>query len=108
MATSRLEGKRNAMAVAVRLLVAVAPCLMTLLFAWLVTGPLSLGGGEKDILLVIPLLFWSLLFCGSQLVLWWRSVGMGRSIAISAGVATVLVIVAMGVLAIVLQLRVAS
>ncbi len=108
MASSRLEGNRNTTAVAVRLLVAVAPGLLTLLFAWLVAGPLGLGGSEKDILLVIPLLLWSLLFCGSQVVLWWRSVGLGRSIAISAGVATVLVIVAMGVLAVVLQLRVAS
>jgi len=105
---ARDDRRTDTMAVAVRLLVAVAPILLTLLFAYLAAGPLSLGGGEKDILLAIPLLLWSLLFCGAQLVLWWRRVALGRSIAIAAGVATVLVIVAMTVLAIALQLRVES
>jgi hypothetical protein len=91
------------MHIAARLLVAVVPFLLTLLFAWLVSGHLSLGGGEKDIFLVIPLLLWSVLFLCCYLVLWWRRFALGRSVAVSAGFATALVVIAWVVLAIALQ-----
>lgn len=76
------------MQIAIRLLIALVPFALTLVFAWLVAGPLSLGGGEKDILLVIPLLLWSLAFLCSCLVLWRRQTNMPRSIALSTAVAT--------------------
>lgn|GEM_PF-958522 len=91
------------MNITARLLVAVAPFLLTFLFAWLVSGPLSLGGGEKDILLAIPLLLWSLLFLCCYLVLWWRRFTLSHSITVAAGFATALIVVAWLVLIIALQ-----
>ena len=85
-----------------RLLVAVAPLGASLLFAWLLTGSLSLGGGEKDILLAIPLVAWSALFCVSYLVLWSRRVRLLPTVAWAGGIATVGVVVAIfGLLALV-------
>jgi hypothetical protein len=86
-----------------RILVPLLPFLLTLLFAWLVAGPLSLGGGEKDIFLVIPLLLWSLIFAGCYLILWWRRSALGRSVVISAACATALVIVSVIFLAVAWQ-----
>ena len=91
------------MHIAARLLVAVVPFLVTFLFAWLVSGQLSLGGGEKDLFLVIPLLLWSALFLCCYLLLWWRRFAFGRSVVVSAGFATALVVIAFIFLAIALQ-----
>ncbi len=63
------------------------PLLLSLALAWLVTGPVSLGGGEKDILLVLPLVLWSFLYLCAGLALWWRGMALGRALAWSAGVA---------------------
>lgn len=71
-----------------RLFIAALPLLLTASFAWLLSGGLSLGGGEKDIFLALPLLLWSLLFLCSYLALWWRKATNGRAIGVSAAVAT--------------------
>lgn len=92
----------SAMHIAVRILVAITPLLATFVFVWLVSGPLNMGSGEKDIFLAIPLLLWSLLFSGCYLVLWWRGFTLGRSSGVSAGFATALVVIAWVVLLVVL------
>ena len=81
------------MKILARLLVAIVPLLLTFVFAWLVSGPLSLGGGEKDLFLAVPLLVWSVLFFAALLVLGWRKVSLGRSTAVAAGIATALLVV---------------
>lgn len=83
------------MSTALRLLLAAAPLLLTVLLGWLVMdGNLNLGGGEKDIFLVLPLLVWSLVFLGCFLLLWWRRSTLGRTVALSAGFATGFVVTA--------------
>jgi hypothetical protein len=74
---------------------AAAPLLLTLLFGWLVMeGNLNLGGGEKDVFLLFPLLLWSLVYLCCFLLLWWRRSALGRTVALSAAIATGLVIAA--------------
>jgi len=78
-----------------RLLLAVAPLLLTVLFGWLVMdGYLNFGGGEKDIFLLIPLLLWSFVYLCCYLVFWWRQCGLGRSVALSSVIATGFVVIA--------------
>ncbi|PIX59585.1 MAG: hypothetical protein COZ47_11635 [Lysobacterales bacterium CG_4_10_14_3_um_filter_64_11] len=86
------------MPVVFRYLIAVLPFALTAGFVWLVSGPLSLGGGEKDIFLSIPLLLWSFVFLVGYLLLWLRGARLARSIAVSAAIATVVVAVAWVVL----------
>ena len=75
--------------VVLRLLIAVAPLLASLLFAWLVMeGNLNFGGGEKDIFLTVPLLIWSGIFLLSELTLWLQGFVVRRSVTVSAGLAT--------------------
>lgn len=81
------------MKILARLLVAIVPLLLTFVFVWLISGPLSLGGGEKDLFLAVPLLLWSVLFLSAILVLGWRKVSLGRSAAVAAGIATALLVV---------------
>ena len=83
------------MSAARRLLLAVAPLLLSVLLAWLLMdGKLNLSGGEKDIVLVVPFLLWSLIFLCCFLILWWRRFALNRSLALSASIATVLVVIA--------------
>ena len=87
------------MQVLLRLFLAIVPLLITVLLAWIVmAGYLSLGGGEKDIFLVVPLLIWSMVYLCSFLTLWWRRASIGRSVSVSAGFATGLVVMAFLVL----------
>jgi hypothetical protein len=81
------------MTIALRLLIAGLPLLLALLFAFLVTAPLSFGSGEKDILLALPLLLWSLVYLVCFLVLWVRHRPLWRSCAVASGVATGVVFV---------------
>ena len=70
-----------------KLLVAVTPLLLTFLFAWFVVEG-DYFGNDKDIVLVVPLLAWSLVFLLTFIILWWRKFTLGRSVVISAAVAT--------------------
>jgi hypothetical protein len=76
------------MRIFVRLLIAVAPLLLALMFAWRMAQ-----NGDKDIVLAIPPVVWSLTFLVSFVVLWWRKLTPGRSIGISAAIATGLVVI---------------
>ncbi|MEW5976773.1 MAG: hypothetical protein AB1898_13300 [Acidobacteriota bacterium] len=87
----------------VRLVAVLAPLLLSILLGWAVLGPLSLGSGEKDIILVIPLLMWSFFYLVCHLILWWRHAAFGRSMIVSSIAATALVVVSWIVLVVVLQ-----
>lgn len=82
-----------------RIVLAIAPLLATLLFAWLtMESYLNLGGGEKDVFLTVPLLLWSLIYLFSFLALWWRHSSAARAVAVSSGLATGAVVMAWAVL----------
>lgn len=77
-----------------RSLLALAPLLLALLFGWLtVEGRLNLGAGEKDIVLVLPVLAWALLFACACAVNWWRGAATTRGATWAAIVATALLLV---------------
>lgn len=72
-----------------KLLLAVAPLLLSMLFGWLVMdGRLNFGDGDKEVLLAAPLLFWSLAYLCCYVTLWWRRSTLGRTLALSASIDT--------------------
>lgn len=78
-----------------KLLLAVTPLLLSLLFGWLVMdGHLNFGGGDKETLLAVPLLFWSLAYLSCYATLWWRRSTLGRTLALSASLATGFLVIA--------------
>ena len=84
----------------------VLPLLLSGVLVWLtMEGHLNFGGGEKDVLLAIPLLLWSLAYLSCYLVLWWRGCPTKRSVVVSSGLATGLVLLAWTVLWLVSWLR---
>ena len=85
------------MTVLTRLLGAFGPLLLTpVLFFALAEGYVNLGGGDKDILMVLPWLLWSVVFAVSALVLWRRRWPHARALlrAGLVGAATVMVVFA--------------
>jgi hypothetical protein len=78
---------------ALRVAIALLPlCLAPLLVHLIGDGVIDLGGGEKDLVWVLPWTLWSLLFAIASLVLWRRGWPLSRatSWAAIAGVAGVL------------------
>lgn len=72
-----------------RLAAALAPLALCFVVGWSVTsGPISLGGGEKDIFIVFPLAIWSLVFALSSLATWAGGASLSKSSKVSALVAT--------------------
>lgn len=70
-----------------RLATALAPLLLAPLLLYLIAaGRLSLGGGEKDLVWLLPWTLWSLLFAMSSLVLWWRGWTAVRATVWSAAI----------------------
>lgn len=61
---------------------ALAPVLVILI----ANGQLDLGGGEKDLVWVLPWLLWSIIFAVSSFVLWYLGWPLSRSSARSAAV----------------------
>ena len=82
-----------------RFLTKIAICLLPLaltpLWGFLISeGYLNLGGGCKDIILLIPWLLWSLVYSVFFIVLWIRGRPFGQLIAYSvAGASGVIVLV---------------
>ena len=72
----------------VRILAAVTPIVASLLLVPLLVGPLSLDGGEKDVLLAFPFLVWSALYLVISLGFWWRGLSLVATAAWAAGLAT--------------------
>lgn len=81
-----------------RLGVAFGPLVASLALGWLVMeGGVGLGGGEKDILLVMPLTAWSAVFAGASVALWSRQLPLGatsRRAALGATLALTVLIAA--------------
>lgn len=79
---------------AARLLTAAFPLALTPLLFWLLAeGYLNLGGGEKDILLTVPWLLWSLAFLIGALWNWHKRLPLARALGWAAVVATGLLLV---------------
>ena len=63
-----------------RIALALLPLLLTPALVQLIaSGWLDLGGGEKDLVVVLPWALWSLLFAVTSLVLWRRGSTVVRS-----------------------------
>ena len=78
-----------------RSLTALAPLAATLLLSFLtMEGYVNFGGGDKDILVAIPLLLFSVLFLLSCLIAWWRGLPPGRAARVSALASAAVVVVA--------------
>jgi hypothetical protein len=80
-------------------IVKLALCLLPLaispaLFFLIAEGHLNFGGGEKDILLLVPWLIWSLIYAIVFGILWARGWPARRSVAYAASLATALILVA--------------
>ncbi len=78
---------------AVRVAIALLPlCFAPALVYLIGDGRIDLGGGEKDLVWVLPWTLWSLLFAIASLVLWRRGWPLSRATGRSAlvGVAGVL------------------
>jgi hypothetical protein len=93
----------------VRLVVILLPLASVPLLAHLIAaGRIDLGGGEKDLVWVLPWLLWSVLSGISSSVLWRRGRSLSRSTAWSALVGLLGVLVAATILAAFGQLGVAG
>jgi hypothetical protein len=92
-----------------RLGIALLPAALTpLLVVAIGSDWISLGGGEKDLVVAIPWALWSVIFAVSSLVLWRRGWSLSRSIRRSAVVGLAGVVLAAALLAAVGQLGVAG
>jgi hypothetical protein len=68
-----------------RIAIALLPFTFTPVILYLIaSGHLDLGGGEMDLLVVLPCLLWSFLFAVTSLILWRRSWPVVRSTVWSA------------------------
>jgi hypothetical protein len=99
---------RPALAI-LRVALTLVPLALTPVFAYLLShGDINLGGGEKDVIVLIPWLLWSLVFAVSSWLLWWRGHDLWAStrrsaLAGLAGLAiAILALVAYGTLRMVL------
>ena len=80
----------------VRLVVAFAPLVATPVLAHLINnGTLNFGGGEKDIVVIVPWLAWSVLYAVFSMVYWRTRRGIVRSTFLAAGWSAVIVVVAL-------------
>jgi hypothetical protein len=82
--------------------------LTPVLVQLIATGRLDLGGGEKDLVWVIPWFLWSLIFAVTSLFLWHRRWSAARSFTRSALAGLGGVLLAAVILALLGQLGVAG
>jgi hypothetical protein len=81
--------------VLLRLSACLLPLALTPAWAYLIAeSHLDFGGGEKDLLLLIPWLAWSLVYLAFSVVLWIRRRPIRKGILYSAGGATIVLILA--------------
>lgn len=79
-----------------RLLLGTAPLALTLLLLLLLLGgSISLGGGEKDILVAIPFVAWSVFYLVCFIALWAKGKGLRASAVTSSWLATGLLLAAL-------------
>lgn len=73
-----------------QVLLALIPLMLTPVLLYLIAeGRLDFGGGEKDLILLLPWLIWSVLFAVCSLVLIYRRWALAKWAASSAALATV-------------------
>ena len=72
-----------------RFLLGIAPLGLTPILAFLIAeGYLNFGGGEKDLLLLIPWILWAIIYSIIYVVQWIKKTNIIRGLYISAGGAT--------------------
>jgi hypothetical protein len=77
----------------------LGPLALTPLLVLLIAeGYLNFGGGEKDLILVLPWLLWSVIYAIVFAVCWSRRLSLRRVLSYAAGGATILVVSAWVVL----------
>jgi len=68
-------------ATVLRLLTGALPLALTPVFVWLVAeGLLNFGGGEKDILLAVPWMLWSVIFFFHSMFFWYRGYPLAKAL----------------------------
>jgi hypothetical protein len=68
------------MLIVIRLIVSLLPLVLTPVLGYLLAqGYINFGGGEKDILVLLPWMVWSLVFAISSWVFWRRGHSILRS-----------------------------
>ena len=68
--------------ISLRLGLSILPLALTPLLGFLIAeGYLNFGGGEKDLLLLLPWLAWSVVYLFFFLVFWWKRVSIRRGLA---------------------------
>jgi hypothetical protein len=68
------------MLIVLRLIVSLLPLALTPVLGYLLAqGYINLGGGEKDILMLLPWMVWSIVFGFSSWVFWRRGHSIPRS-----------------------------
>jgi hypothetical protein len=78
-----------------KLVLCVGPLALSPLLLFLIAdGYLNFGGGEKDIILMLPWVLWSLVYAIVFAVCWGRKLPLRRGLSYAAGGATVLLVVA--------------
>ena len=93
----------------VRVAIALLPVALTPVLVNLIAGgQIDLGGGEMDLVWVLPWFLWSLLFAISSLMLWYRGWSLSGSVARSTIVGFAGLLLAAVVLAAFGQLGVAG
>lgn len=71
----------------------LGPLALTPLLVLLIgEGYLNFGGGEKDLILVLPWLLWSFLYAVVFAVCWARRLSLRRIVTYAAGGATIVVV----------------
>jgi hypothetical protein len=77
----------------IRIIIGIFPLALTPLLAFLISdGYLNFGGGEKDIILLIPWVIWSFLFLILFIITWIKKFSMKKSLIYSAAVSLLLII----------------
>ncbi len=72
-----------------RLILSIIPLALTPLLGYLIAeGYLNFGGGEKDLLLLIPWMFWSVLYFVLFLIFWKRKFSILKGFGYAAAGAT--------------------
>ncbi len=72
-----------------RVFLGVLPLGLTPLLGWLIAeGVLNFGGGEKDLLLLLPWLLWSLIYLAAFITLWVKRFSLPAALLWSLAVPT--------------------
>jgi hypothetical protein len=79
---------------AIRIILLLLPLALTPVWTILISdGLLNFGGGEKDLLLLIPWLIWSFIFLVIFITCWIKKLSIKKGLAYSTGGATAIIII---------------